>query len=109
MHTLETRPCRGCGRPIVMVQNPKTGKWVPLEPEYVCVVHDVHAPNTFTVLLESGQFLAHCRLWKGFDLGATPLRGRILHFTTCPKRDEFSKVSRKRVLTEVREVLKSLK
>jgi len=110
VRALEERPCRGCGRPIVMIQNPRTGKWIPLEPEYLWVVHDVGAPHTFMVLLESGEFLARCRRWTGLETDtATPLRGRICHFTTCPQREQFSKVSRKRVLSEVQEVIKSLK
>jgi len=65
-----------------MIQNPRTRKWIPVEPDYVLIVQDRHAPNTFTVLLESGQFLSCCRRWRGLETDtATPLRARIIHWS----------------------------
>lgn len=94
--------CEGCRRPIVMVQRPQTKKWVPVEPEPIRAVRVCHADPkdptpTFALLLDDGKVVVRCRRWRGLETDtATPLIGRILHFSTCPEANEFRRPQSKK-------------
>lgn len=92
MDRLDHRPCKACGATLVFIPRPQTGSRLPVEPTWLWVVQDRHADATFSVLLDNGVILSHCRRWGGLEADtATPLYGRILHFTTCPDAGRFSR------------------
>jgi len=92
MDHLDHRPCKACGAPLVFIPRPQTGATLPVEPTWLWVVQDRHADGTFSVLLDNGVILSHCRRWGEVgDDTATPLRGRILHHTTCLDPGRFSR------------------
>ena len=93
--------CEGCQRPIVMVQRPQTKKWVPVELERIRAVRvcpsDAKDPTPkFALLLDDGTVAVWCRRWRGLETDtATPLIGRVLHFSTCPEAHRFSRREKK--------------
>lgn len=102
-----TKPCEGCGVTICFAQNPKSGESsLPVELEVLNVVPVEHSDpreteRTFAVLLTfpmaNGSFiLPRARRWRGLETDtATPLRGRVLHFSTCPRAVEMRRQGRR--------------
>ncbi len=86
-----TRPCQGCGRRIAFARNPNSSSGkpgLPVELDEIRVVEVAHKDPrdptpTFAVLLESGRILQRARRWRGLETDtASPLSGRVLHFST---------------------------
>ena len=66
-----TKPCMGCGRPIIWALNPTTGKKVPLDAK--AIVYDVtHHEGDGDVIVERA------------------INAYVSHFNTCPKANSFS-------------------
>ena len=73
---LETRPCKGCGKPIVRGVT-ADGKRIPLDPRaavYQVLDYGGRVQATRTGLLASAEGVSQCM---------------VTHFATCPKASEF--------------------
>jgi hypothetical protein len=81
--------CKACGTGISFVRNPKTGKKIPVEPEWLNLVPAVEGGKSFAALLVNGDVLARARRWSGHQEDPLPVAGRVIHFSTCPRADQF--------------------
>lgn len=74
--------CRGCGAIIDFVEL-KSGAKMPVDPEYV----EYNDAETDTKLVTDQGNIYVVRPDKNYP----SVRGRISHFSTCPKADDFRK------------------
>ena len=75
---MNTRPCNGCGAPIVWARlEGEPGKWIPLDPK----------PAVYRVIWqETGAYASRAN--------GGEFTGMVSHFVTCPKASEFSRAKR---------------
>lgn len=79
--------CRGCGAQIEWIKT-ENGKSMPVNPEYIEI--DITGPKIITVVTDAGTI----ELGSPVDTaclfqGENTVKGRISHFTTCPKAGSF--------------------
>jgi hypothetical protein len=77
MSEMRLTECRGCGAKIGFLKNPRTGKWMPVNPERVT---GVDAPDDGVLIAENGAVL---RGVLPEDVGYVP------HWSTCPVAGDF--------------------
>ncbi len=74
--------CRGCGAEIDFVEL-KSGAKMPVDPDYV---EFVDAEPGMKLITDQGTIYT-----VDPDKNYTSVRGRISHFSTCPKANQFRK------------------
>ena len=82
----DAKPCGGCRRPVIWSQT-RNGKPTPLDPELIHVVPTAK-PHEAQIIDLNGIH----RAGKIVDAGnPCAIAGRISHFATCPKAENFRK------------------
>ena len=66
------KPCRGCGKPMLMIQDKNTKAWIPLDPK---------APTycVYRIQDNEGKFVYYCERTTA----------NVSHFATCRDANEF--------------------
>lgn len=86
--------CKGCGAHIEYVKTPK-GRSVPVDPEYVMIDTGAKKPDTI-IITNKGEYVKGREIARGDSIvGSIPggcyAIGRVAHFATCPKANQFRK------------------
>jgi hypothetical protein len=75
--------CKGCGQEIIFIKNHK-GKFIPCNME---IGYDLPFGKAVMLVQHDGNILTHTNYDEGTVMHI--LRGRLAHWATCPKAEEF--------------------